>query len=58
MRFSAIVIVVLDVTNVQDDLEYWVEFPQQQFKFVKRDEVHQNWPMLAIQYLEEHLSAW
>lgn len=45
------------MTDVQGDLEYWVEFPQQQFKFVKRNEVHQNWPMLAIQYLEDNLNA-
>lgn len=50
------IVIVLDVSDVRGDFEYWMEFPGKQFKFVKSNEVKENWPMLAIQYLEENLT--
>ncbi|XP_031639382.1 chromobox protein homolog 3-like [Contarinia nasturtii] len=42
------------VTDISG-LKYWVEFPNNQFKFVDSDEVKQICPQLAVDYLEAHL---
>lgn len=49
------IFIVSDVSDVRGELEYWMEFPGRKFKFVKRDEVKEKWPMLAIRYLEPKL---
>lgn len=48
--------VVTDVCQVGTGIFYWMQYENDKYKFVNSEEVEANWPMLAIEYLEENLS--
>lgn len=44
-----------DVSNVSNGLQYWVQWPRNQGKFVGSSEVREKWPRLLFGILESHL---
>lgn len=45
----------IDVCDVRGELNYWVNYPNNKFRFVAANEVREKFPLLAIEYLEQKL---
>lgn len=36
---------------------YWVKYPENKYKFIAEDDIKENWPLLAIDFLEKRLEV-